>query len=77
MALERGKLIDDYHIVVKRNAALIDKPVHIFTVDDVDVGALYQSFDPFFFRSDRHAVCETLKVIPFGHFGRPCISRYS
>ena len=77
MALERGKLIDDHHIVVKRNTALIDKPVHIFTIDDMDVGALHQCFDSFFFCSDRHAVIESLKVIPFCHLGRPCISRHS
>lgn len=74
MSLERGKLINDHNILVKGNAALIDKPIQSFSVDDVGVCTLHQCLDSFFFRTDRHAVCENLEVIPLANLRRPGIS---
>ena len=40
--LKGGQLIDHHHIEVKGDAALINEPLDVFPVDDVDVSASHQ-----------------------------------
>ena len=54
IALEAGQLVDDHHVVVKGQIALLDQPLHVFPVDDVHGCILHQSGFPLQLRSDCH-----------------------
>lgn len=42
MIFERGKLVDDHGVEVKGDAAVLNQPLHIFTIDNGNVGTGYQ-----------------------------------
>ena len=61
MIFEGRKLVHDYHVVIE--ARILDKPLHVLAVYDVEVGFRAQRFDPLLFRSDRYAVSEVELLI--------------
>ena len=70
-------VINNNHIKVKGYSALFNKPLYVFTIDDVDVGICLQSCNAFFCCTNCHAVSQVFQMIPFLHFCRPSISCYS
>ena len=62
-------------IEVKGNAALIDKPVHVLTVDDIDIRRLHERRFPVCLSSDRYGIGQPFQMIPFLYFRRPGIPR--
>ena len=64
IALERGQFVDHHHVVLKRQAALLDQPLHIFPVDDVDQRVLPKRRDALGFRSHRDRIRQALQVVP-------------
>ena len=74
IAFEGGQFIDDYHVIVKRDAALLNEPLDIFTVDDVHADLLPECCLALGFRADRHRVGQPMQVVPLVNLCRPCIS---
>ena len=56
MILETGKLINDHHIEVKRHPAAFDEPLHILTVDDIQVRFPPESRKPLFPAAENQTV---------------------
>ena len=73
-ALEGGQLIDDHHVVVERNAALLNEPRDILPVDDVHADPLPECRLALGFRADSHRVGQPMQMIPLVDLRRPCIS---
>ena len=74
VALEGGQFIDDHHVVVERDAALLNEPLDILPVDDVYADPLPECRLALGFRADRHRVGQPMKMIPLVDLRRPCIS---
>ena len=73
MVLEGGQFVNHNHIEGERNAAFLHKPLHIFTVDDINIGRSHQGGFAFCFCANSHGTDEVLEVIPLIDFSRPCI----
>ncbi len=56
---------------------MVDHPLHIFTVNDVDVRVLLKRRQTLLFRTDRHGVTDVLQMIPFLDLLRPCVPRHT
>ena len=69
--LKGTKLIDHNHIKLKGNLALLDKPLDILPIDDINIGISFQGFQSFLFASDRYAVSKVRQMIPFLYFVTP------
>ena len=74
VALKGGQLIDDHHVVVKGNAALLNEPLDILPIDDVHADPLPECRLALGFRADRHRVGQPMQMIPLVDLRRPCIS---
>ena len=74
VALEGGQLIDDHHVVVEGNAALLNEPLDILPVDDVHADPLTECRLALGFRADCHRVGQPMQMIPLVDLRRPCIS---
>ena len=73
VTLEAGKLVNDDHVVLKRDAALLNEPLHVLAVDDVDVSLLHQRCTALFLAADRYAVGQAFEVVPLPDLCRPCV----
>ena len=74
VALEGGQLIDDHHIVVEWNAALLNEPLDILPVDDVHADPLPECCFALGFRTDCHRVGQPMQMIPLVDLRRPGVS---
>lgn len=74
VAFEGGQLIDDHHVEVKGDAALLNEPLDILPVDDVHADPLPECRLALGFRSDCHRVGQPMQMIPLVDLRRPCIS---
>ena len=77
VVLERGQLVYHDHVEGKRNAAFLNKPLDILTVDDVNVSRSRQGSFALRFGADSHGADEVLQVIPLIYFRCPCVPRHS
>ena len=77
VVLERGQFVNHDHIEGERDAAFLNKPLHIFTVDNINIGGSHQGSFAFCFCADSHGADEVLEVIPLIDFSRPCVPRYT
>ena len=75
-ALERGKLIDDHHVEVKGDPAVVHQPVHVFPVDDVNVRIFCQGSQPFLPGTDGHRIPDAFQVVPLLNLSWPGIPAY-
>ena len=73
MVLEGGQFVNHDHIEGERDAAFLNKPLNIFTVDNINIGGSHQGSFAFCFCADSHGADEVLEVIPLIDFSRPCI----
>jgi len=71
VVLERRELVDDHHVVVEGKGALLDQPLHVLTVDDVQVRLALQRRDALGSTSHRHRGPQQLKVVPLADLARP------
>ena len=76
MGLEGRKLVDHHHVVVKGQPALLNQPLHVFPVDDMQADSLPQCRLALGFRAHRHGVGQAMQVIPFHDLRRPCVPCY-
>ena len=74
IAFEGGQFIDDHHVIVKRDAALLNEPLDIFPVDDVHADPLPECRLALCFCTDSHRVGQPMQVVPLVDLCRPCIS---
>ena len=74
VAFEGGQLIDDHHVEVKGDAALLNEPLDILPVDDVHADPLPERRLALCFCTDSHRVGQPMQMIPLVDFRRPCIS---
>ena len=77
ITLEAGQLVDDHHVVVKGQVALLDQPLHVLPVDDVHGSVLHQGGFPLQLRSDRHREGQAPEMIPFADLRWPCVPRHT
>ena len=56
VAFEGGQLIDDHHVVVKGDVAVLDEPLDILTVDDVHEGSLLEGGFSFCLAAHCHGI---------------------
>ncbi len=54
MALETGKFINHHHVIIELR--VVDEPVNVLSVDDVEVGRFFQGSKAFLDRTDNNAV---------------------
>ena len=77
MILETGKLVNNDHVKIKWHSAAFNEPLHILTVDDVEVCLLPECRKPLFTAAQHQTVIQPLKVIPLGDLGGPTILTYT
>ena len=75
MAFEGGQLVNDYHVVSPGNAALLNEPLHILSIDDVDKGVLHEGRTAFRRSAHSDRVGQAMEMIPFFYLCRPGVSR--
>ena len=71
-----ARITCDFLGLKEGDTALLNQPLHVFPVDNADVGWLQQGCFPFLLRTDGHGIGQHFQVIPFLNFGRPGIPRY-
>ena len=64
MALEGRQFVDHEHVVLKGQTALLNQPLHVFPVDDVDQRVLLKRRPALGFRAHRDRICQALQVVP-------------
>ena len=77
MILEGTQLVNNDHVKIKRHSAAFNEPLHILTVDDVEVCLLPECRKPLFTAAQHQTVIQPLKVIPLGDLGSPAILAYT
>ena len=77
VVLERGQFVYHDHVKGERDAAFLNKPLDIFSVDDVNVSGSHKCCAAFSFGADSHGADEVLQVIPLIDFRCPCVPCHS
>ena len=73
MVLKGGELIHNDRIEGERDAALLDQPLDILAVDDIDIRISHQGSLPVFLGTDGDGIGQHAQVIPFFDLRRPCV----
>ena len=74
VALEGGQFVNHDHVVFPADAAVLDEPLHILTVDDVQEGFLPKRRQALLCCTNSHRPGQPFQVIPFLNFGGPCVA---
>lgn len=70
-------VVNNDHVKIKWHSAAFNEPLHILTVDDVEVCLLPECRKPLFTAAQHQTVIQPLKVIPLGDLGSPTILTYT
>ena len=74
--IEGRQLVDHHHVEVEGEAAVVDQPLDVLSVDDIDVGLRLKGSLPLSLGSHGYGEGQVREVVPFSNLRRPCISRH-
>ena len=74
MIFETGEFINHQGVEFEGDAAVLDKPLDVFSVDDVNIGFCPQSRFALRFRPDSHRELQVGEMLPFAKLIRPCVT---
>ena len=77
IGLEGRQLVYHHHVVVEGEAAVLNEPLDVLPVDDVNKSPLIKRRFPLNLAPHRQRPGQALEVVPLPQFGGPCVPRHS